>query len=165
MTSIQQVTTKKQIAAFVTFPFSLYKNNPFWVPPIIQDEIDSFDATKNPAFETAEAYLYLAYQNNKIVGRIAAIINWDEVKTQKKLKVRFGWFDVIDDLQVTEALLNKVIELGKKNNLDHIEGPMGFSNLDKVGVITEGFDEIGSMITWYNYPYYASHLTLRDPAF
>lgn len=158
MTSIQQVTTKKQIAAFVTFPFSLYKNNPFWVPPIIQDEIDSFDATKNPAFETAEAYLYLAYQNNKIVGRIAAIINWDEVKTQKKLKVRFGWFDVIDDLQVTEALLNKVIELGKKNNLDHIEGPMGFSNLDKVGVITEGFDEIGSMITWYNYPYYASHL-------
>ena len=158
MILIIQATTKKQIANFVKFPFTLYKNHPFWVPPLIQDEIDSFDKTKNPAFETAEAHLYLAYQNNKIVGRIAAIINWDEVKTQKKLKVRFGWFDVIDDVQITKALLEKVIEIGKKNNLDHVEGPMGFSNLDKVGVITDGFDEIGSMITWYNYPYYVSHL-------
>ena len=158
MISIIQATTKKQVAAFVKFPFSLYKNHPYWVPPLIQDEIDSFDKTKNPAFETAEAHLYLAYQNNKIVGRIAAIINWDEVKTQKKLKVRFGWFDVIDDLQITKALLEKVVAVAKKNNLDHVEGPMGFSNLDKVGVITEGFDEMSSMITWYNHPYYVTHL-------
>ncbi|GAW88283.1 hypothetical protein FPS14_contig00003-0048 [Flavobacterium psychrophilum] len=91
------------------------------------------------------------------MGRIAAIINWSEVNDQQKSKVRFGWFDVIDDIEVTKILLEKVRELGKKNNLDHIEGPMGFSNLDKVGVLTEGFEEIGTMITWYNFPYYATH--------
>ncbi len=158
MITIIEALTKKQKADFVKFPFLLYKDHPFWVPPLIQDEIDSFDATKNPAFENADAYLYLAYKNNTVVGRIAAIINWDEVKIQKKLKVRFGWYDVVDDINVTAKLLEKVIVLGIKNNLNHIEGPMGFSNLDKVGVITEGFAAIGSMITWYNYPYYSSHL-------
>ncbi|MBX9807215.1 MAG: GTP cyclohydrolase, partial [Flavobacteriaceae bacterium] len=137
--------------------FSLYKDNKYWVPPIIADELESFDKTKNPAFESAEAYFYLAYKNNEIVGRIATIINWGEVKNQNKKKVRFGWFDVIDDIEVTEALLEKAYELGRKNNLEHVEGPMGFSNLDKVGVLTEGFDEMGTMITWYNHPYYASH--------
>ena len=158
MITIIEATTKKQKTEFVKFPFLLYKNHPFWVPPLIQDEINSFDKTKNPAFETAEIYLYLAYQNQKIVGRIAAIINWDEVNLQQKRKLRFGWFDVIDDITVTEALLEKVVEVGAKNKLDHIEGPMGFSNLDKVGLITEGFNELGSMITWYNYPYYVTHL-------
>jgi GNAT superfamily N-acetyltransferase len=128
------------------------------VPPLIAEELETFDKIKNPAFLTADAILYLAYQGDKIVGRIAAIINWNEVNDQKKLKVRFGWWETIDDIEVTKALLEKVKEFGKINNLDHIEGPMGFSNLDKVGVITEGFDEIGSMITWYNYPYYKEHL-------
>jgi GNAT superfamily N-acetyltransferase len=100
----------------------------------------------------------LAYRDNKIVGRIAAIINWNEVNDQKKKKVRFGWWDVIDDVEVTKALLEKVYDLGRTHNLEYVEGPMGFSNLDKVGVLTEGFDEIGSMITWYNFPYYKEHL-------
>ncbi len=158
MITIQEANSKKLISDYVKFPFSLYKNHPYWVPPLIQEEIESFDKTKNPAFETAEAYFYLAYKNDTLVGRIAAIINWDEVNNQKKRKVRFGWWDVIDDVSVTKALLEKVYELGYKNNLDHVEGPMGFSNLDKVGVLTEGFNEIGSMITWYNYPYYSKHL-------
>lgn len=157
MLTIQEITTKKDLTAFVKFPFYLYKDNDFWVPPIIADELETFDKTKNPAFENAEAYFFLAFQNNKIVGRIAAIINWEEVTNQKKNKVRFGWFDAIDDLEVTKALLEKVADLGKKNHLDYIEGPMGFSNLDKVGVLTSGFEEIGTMITWYNFPYYASH--------
>jgi len=157
MITIKEALTKKEMTAFVKFPFSLYKDNKYWVPPIIADEIESFDKTKNPALENAEAYFYLAYKNNKIVGRIAAIINWSEVNDQQKKKVRFGWFDVIDDVEVTKALLEKVNELGRKNNLDYIEGPMGFSNLDKVGVLTEGFNEIGTMITWYNHPYFASH--------
>ena len=101
---------------------------------------------------------YLAYKDGKIVGKIAAIVNWQEINEQKKSKVRFGWFDVIDDIEVTKALLEKVYELGRKHNLEHVEGPMGFSNLDKVGVLTEGFDEIGTMITWYNFPYYKQHL-------
>ncbi|MBP9793638.1 MAG: GTP cyclohydrolase [Flavobacterium sp.] len=158
MITIIEANTKQLLKEYVKFPFKLYKDHKYWVPPLIQDELDTFNPTKNPAFETAEAYFYLAYKNNEIVGRIAAIINWDEVNKQGKKKVRFGWWDVIDDVEVTKALLEKVKELGVKNKLEHIEGPMGFSNLDKVGVLTEGFDEIGSMITWYNYPYYKEHL-------
>lgn len=157
MITIKEAKTKSELTQYIKFPFQLYKDNKYWVPPIIADELETFDKTKNPAFENAEAYFYLAYKNNEIVGRISAIINWSEVNNQHKKKVRFGWFDVIDDIEVTKALLEKVYELGKKNDLDHIEGPMGFSNLDKVGILTEGFDEIGTMITWYNHPYYASH--------
>ena len=147
MITIVEANTKKLLLDYIKFPFKLYKNNPFWVPPLISDELETFDKAKNPAFENAEAYFYLAYRDNKIVGRIAAIINWSEVNDQQKSKVRFGWFDVIDDIEVTKALLEKVQELGKRNSLDYIEGPMGFSNLDKVGVLTEGFEEIGTMIT------------------
>lgn len=157
MITIQEAKSKSELTAYIKFPFSLYKDNKYWVPPIIADELETFDKTKNPAFENAEAYFFLAYQNNTIVGRIAAIINWEEVNNQQKRKVRFGWFDVIDDIEVTKVLLEKVYELGRKNKLEYVEGPMGFSNLDKVGVLTEGFDEIGTMITWYNHPYYASH--------
>ena len=158
MITIIEANTKTLLEEYVKFPFSLYKNHAYWVPPLIQDELEGFDKTKNPAFENAEAYFYLALKNDKIVGRIATIINWDEVNHQEKKKVRFGWWDVIDDIDVTRALLEKVKEHGQKNNLEYIEGPMGFSNLDKVGVLTEGFDAIGSMITWYNYPYYKAHL-------
>jgi GNAT superfamily N-acetyltransferase len=158
MITVVQATTPKEMLSFVKFPFQLYAHNPHWVPPLIQEELDSFNPQINPVFDQAEAHFYLAYKQNELVGRMAAIINWEEVNHQNKRKVRFGWWDVIDDVEVTEALLKKVYELGKKNQLDHVEGPMGFSNLDKVGVITEGFDFIGSMITWYNYPYYASHL-------
>ncbi|SDW38877.1 GTP cyclohydrolase [Flavobacterium degerlachei] len=157
MITIKEATTKNELTDYIKFPFSLYKDNEFWVPPIIADELESFDKTKNPAFENAEAYFYIAYNGRDIVGRIAAIINWSEVNNQQKKKVRFGWFDVIDDIEVTKALLEKVYELGRKNNLEHVEGPMGFSNLDKVGVLTEGFDQLGTMITWYNHPYYANH--------
>jgi hypothetical protein len=158
MIRIVPVVTKKEIKTFVQFPFQLYQNHPYWVPPIIKNEMETFDPTKNPVYEHAESHLFLAYKGDIIVGRIAAIINWQEVKEQQKSKIRFGWWDVIDDLEVTKKLIEKVVEIGKNNQLEHIEGPMGFSNLDKVGVVTEGFDEIGSMITWYNFPYYAEHL-------
>ncbi|MFM2212761.1 MAG: hypothetical protein RL427_24 [Bacteroidota bacterium] len=158
MITIVEASNPKLLKEFVKFPFSLYKNHPYWVPPLINDELETFDTSKNPAFATAEATFYLAYKEGSVVGRIAAIINWNEVNDQDKKKVRFGWWDVIDDLEVTKALLEKVYELGKANQLEYVEGPMGFSNLDKVGVLTEGFDEIGSMITWYNFPYYKDHL-------
>ncbi len=157
MITIKEANTKKLMKDFVKFPFKLYKNNENWIPPLINDELESFDKNKNPVFENAEAYFYLAYKNDEIVGRIAAIINWTEVKLQDKKKVRFGWFDVIDDIEVTKKLLEKVSEFGKKHHLENIEGPMGFSNLDKVGVLTEGYDQMGSMITWYNFPYYVTH--------
>lgn len=157
MITIKEAITKSELTEYIKFPFSLYKDNEFWVPPIIADELESFDKKKNPAFENAEAYFYIAYKGDEIVGRVAAIINWSEVNNQQKKKVRFGWFDAIDDIEVTKTLLEKVYELGRKNNLEYVEGPMGFSNLDKVGVLTEGFDQLGTMITWYNHPYYAKH--------
>ena len=158
MIEIRQAKTKKDLKAFVKFPFKLYKGSKYWIPPIIKQELETFNKEKNPVFNDAEAYFYLAYKDNEIVGRIAAIINWLEVNNLKQKKMRFGWFDVIDNVEVTKKLLEKVVEIGKENNLDYMEGPVGFSNLDKVGVLTEGFEEIGNMITWYTYPYYATHL-------
>ena len=158
MITIKEAVTKKELKDFIKFSFDLYKNNPNWIPPIINDELEGFDKEKNPVFKNADAKFYLAYKDGKIVGKVAAIINWQEIKEQKLKKVRFGWFDFIDDIEVSKALLNKVFEYGREHNLEYAEGPMGFSNLDKVGVLTEGFDEIGTMITWYNYPYYMKHL-------
>ncbi len=158
MIKIKEAKTKKEMKQFVTFPFGLYKNNKFWVPPIINDELSSFDKTKNPVFKHANATFLLAYKKDKIVGRVAAIINSFEVEKQQIKKMRFGWFDVIDDLEVTKALLQKVEKIGKENNLAFMEGPVGFSNLDKVGVLIKGYDHIGTMITWYNHPYYVTHL-------
>jgi hypothetical protein len=154
---IKEVLSKKDTKAFVKFPFTLYKNSKYWVPPIINQEVKAFDKKINPVFKDAEARLFLAFKDNKIVGRVAAIINRIEVNGQGVKKMRFGWFDVIDDLDVTKALLERVHDIGKENQLEYIEGPVGFSNLDKVGVLTYGFDHIGTMITWYNHPYYALH--------
>jgi len=157
MIIVKEIHSKKDLKAFVKFPFGLYHGSKYWVPPIISEELTTFDKTKNPVFKDAEAHFLLAYKNNQIVGRVAAIINWIEVKQQQQKKMRFGWFDVIDDIEVTKALLEKVHDIGKSHELKYVEGPVGFSNLDKVGVMTEGFNEIGSMITWYNYPYYSEH--------
>lgn len=157
MIKVKEIFSKKEIEQFVKFPFSLYKNNKNWVPPIVSDEIDNFSKDKNPVFEYAKAHFFIALENNKIIGRVVAIINTYEVEKQGIKKIRFGWFDVIDNIKVTEALLNKVREVGLKNNLEFIEGPVGFNNLDKTGVLVEGFEHIGTMITWYNYPYYAYH--------
>ena len=157
MIVIKEAISKKELTAYVKFPLLLYKNNPYFIPPIIDDELEAFDKKSNPIFHQAEAHFYTAHRDGVMVGRITAIINWDEVNDQKKNKVRFGWFDVIDDIEVTKALLEKVYELGRRNGLEYVEGPMGFSNLDKVGVLTEGFDQIGTMITWYNNAYYVDH--------
>ena len=155
---VREVKNRKQLLNFIKFPMRLYKDNPYFVPPLIREELEALDQKKNPVFQHAISKYYLAYKNNEVVGRIAAIINWKEVKEQNKPKVRFGWFDVIDDEQVTKALLQKVKELGNQNNLQWIEGPVGFSNLDKAGLLTKGFDKIPTMVTLYNSPYYEDHL-------
>lgn len=158
MITIQKVTADKDFLNFVTFPNTLYKKNPFYVPAIIKEELNAISPNQNPVYNNADACFFLAFKNNKIVGRIAAIINWIEVKEQKKSKVRFGWFDAIDDVAVTEKLINTVINFGKQHQLEFIEGPVGFSNMDKAGLLTKGFQELNTMITWYNAPYYKEHL-------
>jgi len=158
MISIKKAVSKKEIKQFVMFPFSLYKDSKYWVPPIISEEIKIFDKNTNPVLQNADVHLFLAYKNGEIVGRVAAIINWLEVKNKSSNKVRFGWMDMIDDIEVTKALLAEVELIGKANSLSYMEGPIGFSNLDKVGVLTYGYDQIGTMVTWYNHPYYVEHL-------
>ncbi|GAA4282019.1 GTP cyclohydrolase [Gaetbulibacter aestuarii] len=157
MITLKEVQSKSDLKAFVKFPFKIYKDNPYWVPPIISQEMNSFNKKENPVFEDAAARLFLAYKGKEIVGRIAAIINWAEVKESKLKKMRFGWFDFVDDPEVSKTLLDEVATIGKANNLDYMEGPVGFSNLDKVGVMTEGFESKSTMVTWYNAAYYQKH--------
>ncbi len=156
--SIHEVISKKDFKEFVKFQIQLYKGNPYFVPPIIADEVSNFDASVYPVFEIASARLFMAKKNGKPAGRIAAIINSYEVEKQNIKKMRFGWYDTIDDLEVSNKLLEKVEEIGKENKLEYIEGPVGFNNLDKTGVLTEGFDHLGTMITWYHNPYQKEHL-------
>ena len=158
MITIKKATSKEDYKDFVMFPSKLYRNSKYWVSPIINEELEMMDKEKNPVFKNAEAEYYLAIKNNVIVGRIAAIINWVEVKEQGKNKVRFGWYDVIDDLEVSKKLLKAVIEFGNKRDLSFIEGPVGFSNMDKAGLLTHGFDELNTMITWYHNSYQKDHL-------
>lgn len=156
--NIKEVKTHEDYLAFVKFPFQLYQDSPYWVPPLIKDEIETLDPDRNPVYQNATARFFLAYKGAQIVGRIAAMINWIEVNEVKKSKVRFGWFDVVDDIEVTRLLLEQVIAFGKEHQLKNIEGPVGFSNLDKAGLLIEGFEERNTMITLYNAPYYATHL-------
>ena len=159
MIKIITVKNSKQVKDFVMFPFKLYKDCEYWVPPIINEEIEAMHSSKNPVFKNAEAEFYLAYdEQENIVGRIAAIVNWVEIKDQKKNKLRFGWYDTIDNLDVSKKLIEKVLEFGKERRLEFIEGPVGFSNMDKAGLLTYGYDELNTMITWYHYPYQKEHL-------
>ena len=158
MISIKKVTSDDDFKDFVKFPNRLYKNSKYWVSPIINEELEMMNKEKNPVFNNAEAEFFMAIKNNKIVGRIAAIVNWIEIEEQKKSKVRFGWYDVIDDLEVSKKLIDEVIKFGKKRNLSFIEGPVGFSNMDKAGLLTHGFEELNTMITWYHNSYQKDHL-------
>lgn len=157
MITIKEVTRRSDLLRFIKFPFKLYKDNPYWVPPIIKDELRSFSRS-NPIFEKVLVKYFLAYKSGEIVGRVAAIINKIEIDEQQKPKVRFGWIEFIDDLEVSKALLDKVIEFGKEQALQYIEGPVGFTNMDKAGMLTQGFDQIATMIGLYNYEYYPKHL-------
>lgn len=158
MVEIREAKTNQQMKEFVKFPFKIYKNNAYWVPPIIKEEIKSFDKN-NDIFKSVDVRFLLAYKNNEIVGRVACCVNWTEVNDLHKPKVRFGWLEMIDDVEVTKALIDAVIAFGKEHNMKYIEGPMGFSNMDKAGMLTKGFDHIATMIGLYNFEYYPTHLT------
>lgn len=157
MITVKEMVTASQRKEFVKFPFSLFGDNPFWVPPLVREELQALDCRKNPAFNNAEARFFMAYRNGKPAGRIAAIINWFEVNEQQRPKIRFGWFDVIDDLNVTRALLDEVRKIGWQHGLKFMEGPVGFSNMDKAGMLVDGFDQRNTMITWYGFPHYHRH--------
>lgn len=158
MIEIIEVTSRQQYRAFFQFPFDLYRNCPQWVPTITKEEMDIFDPQKNAVFEHAMARLFLAKKKGKIVGRIAAMINWVEVEKLQKTKVRFGWYDTIDDLEVSQKLIETVEAVAIAEGMTYIEGPMGFSNMDKAGLLVHGYEHMNTMITWYHYPYQKTHL-------
>ena len=158
MIEIVEVTSRQQFVAFFQFPFDLYRNCLQWVPPITKEEIDIFDPQKNAVFEHAMARLFLAKKKGKVVGRIAAMINWVEIEELKKTKVRFGWYDTIDDLVVSKKLIEAVEGVAIAEGMTYIEGPMGFSNMDKAGLLVHGYEHMNTMITWYHYPYQKVHL-------
>ncbi|SIT03777.1 GNAT family N-acetyltransferase [Chryseobacterium gambrini] len=156
--SVIEVKNSEQLKQFVRFPMDLYKNNPYYVPAFINDEIKIWSPKENPALQYSEAKQFLAYKNSKVVGRIALMINHKEERELGIRKVRFGWIDFIDDEKVSQALIGKAVEYAKEKNIGKIEGPMGFTNLDKAGMLTLGFDKLATMIGIYNHAYYPQHL-------
>lgn len=155
---ISEVTTKAELREFVEFPMRLYRDHPYYVPPLINDELEIWSEEKNPAFKYSEAKQFLAKRGNETVGRIAVMINHKEAQELDVKKVRFGWIDFIDDGEVSKALIDTAINFAKSKSIGKIEGPMGFTNLDKAGMLTMGFEKIATMIGIYNYEYYPKHL-------
>ena len=155
---IKKVTSPKELKTFIRFNYELYKNNPYSVPDLYDDMLNTFSPEKNAAFEFCEADYFLAYKDNKLVGRVAAIINRRANETWNKKEVRFGWIDFIDDLEVSKALLATVEEWGRQRGMEAIVGPLGFTDMDAEGMLVEGFDQLGTMATIYNYPYYPEHM-------
>ena len=157
-TIIKEVKTATDLKNFIRFPMELYNSNECYVPPLIKDEMKTWNAKDNPALAYSEAKLFLAYQDNILLGRVAVIINHKEEKELGVRKVRFGWLDFVDESSVSEALINTVIEFAKAKNIHQIEGPMGFTNLDKAGLLIKGFNKLATMIGLYNGDYYSTHL-------
>lgn len=156
--TIKKVTTKKELKKFIRFNYELYKDNPYSVPDLLDDMLNTFSTKKNAAFEFCEADYFLAYRGEEIVGRVAAIINHHANETWNRKEVRFGWIDFIDEEEVSAALLKTVEEWGKARGMEAMVGPLGFTDMDAEGMLVEGFDQLSTMSTIYNYSYYPEHL-------
>lgn len=151
---IHKVVGRRLLTKFIRFPYELYKNCENYVPALEGDEFNTFDPKKNGAFEFCTSECYLAYKDNKIVGRVAAIINFKANTLWDKKVVRFGWLDFIEDSEVLAALMDAVIAFGKKHDCDTLKGPLGFTDMDKEGLLVEGYERLCPFTCLYNYPYY-----------
>ncbi|MBQ9638236.1 MAG: hypothetical protein IJV22_10200 [Bacteroidales bacterium] len=150
---IVQVTTRRQLRAFIKFPNVLFKDVETYIPPLNRDEL-AILTPKNPSWEHSRCKMWLAYRGGKVVGRVAAIIN-DSVNTHwNKRSVRFGWFDFVEDINVCTALLDQVKQFGRDNGMTDIEGPMGFTDMDKECWVIDNFDARQNSTTLYNPKYY-----------
>jgi GNAT superfamily N-acetyltransferase len=158
MITIKKVSNQKELKKFIRFNYEMYKNNAYAVPDLLNDMLKTFDSKKNAAFDFCEADYFLAYKEDKIVGRVAAFINHKANEVWKKKVARFGWIDFIDDIEVTRALMSKVEKWGKEHGMESVEGPLGFTDFDAEGMLIEGFDQLSTMATIYNYPYYPKHM-------
>ena len=155
---IVKVNDKRGLETFIQFHYDLYRGNEYDVPNLHSDEITTLSKDKNPAFDFCEAQYFLAYKEGKVAGRVAAIINHKANKRWQQERVRFGWIDFIDDIEVTKALLNAVEQWGRERGMKEVVGPLGFTDMDPEGMLTWGFDQLGTQATIYNYPYYPQHM-------
>ncbi|HVM86959.1 MAG TPA: hypothetical protein VMT76_02145 [Puia sp.] len=152
--SVREVSGSKDMDAFIAFPYRLYSGNKFYVPKLRFDEKNTLNRKRNPAFEYCEARYWLAIKNKSVVGRIAAIVNHSYISKWGKQYMRFGWIDFEEDLNIAAALLQVVEQWAKEKKMEAVHGPMGFTDLDFEGMLVEGFDQLGTLATIYNYPYY-----------
>lgn len=155
---IKKVATKRELKKFIRFNYRMYKDNPYSVPDLYDDMLNTFSKKKNAAFEFCEADYFMAYKDGEMVGRVAAIINNKANAKWSKKGVRFGWLDFIDDLEVSKALIDAVEQWGKERGMHEIQGPLGFTDFDAEGLLVEGYDQLSTIATIYNYPYYVTHM-------
>lgn len=158
MVVLREVKTAGELRKFVRFPNMLYAGNKYWVPGLHMDEMNTLRKDRNPAFEYCEARYWLAYKDGRLAGRIAGLINHRHVERWGEKHVRFGWFDFVDDLEVSSVLLRQVEEWARQIGFDAVHGPLGFTDLDREGMLIEGFDQVGTLSTYYNHPYYPEHM-------
>ena len=159
MVEIRQLNpTRSNLKKFVEFQIDLYKGNPYFIPPLVSDEIATLDSKVNPAFDHCESAYFMAYRDGKAVGRIAAMINKQVNEKENSRQARFGFVDFIDDAEVSKALFDAAEKWAKEKGMDNIVGPLGFTDLDNEGMLINGFEELGTMATIYNYPYYPAHV-------
>ena len=156
--TIKTVSSVKEFKTFARFANRLYKGNKYYVPSMPMDDLSTFSKEKNAAFEFSDAEFYLAYKDGEVVGRVAPIINHKANEAWKVKQVRFGWIDFIDDMEVSAALLDAVIEFGRKAGMTQIVGPLGFTDFDPEGMLVDGYDRLGTMALIYNHPYYPEHM-------
>ena len=155
---IRPVRNRRELRKFVLFPEKLYKNNPYYVPPLVFDQMDTLDQEKGAAQEFCDSELYLAYKDGELAGRVAAIVNHKANEQWNHKEVRFGWYDFIEDPEVAKALMDKVEEFGRKHQMESVVGPLGFTDFDPEGMLVEGFDRVSTMALIYNFPYYNDYL-------
>lgn len=155
---IKSVASRRDLRHFIDFHYDLYKGNAYDAPTLFSDDWNTLSKDVNPAFEFCEAEYFLAYKDGRLVGRVAAIINHKANERWQRKSVRFGWLDMVDDVEVTRELLNAVAGYGRNKGMTEVVGPLGFTDFDPEGMLTEGFEELGTMATIYNYPYYPKHM-------
>jgi hypothetical protein len=156
---VRAVETKKDLKTFVKVPFEIYKGDAYWVPPLIRDEMETFDSQKNPAYETAETKLFTAYKDGRPVGRICGILSHAANEKYNAKNLRFGWFDTVNDYEVAQKLFEAVENWGRELGMETMTGPHGFTDLDPEGMLVEGFDRLPTISVYYNFPYYPELVT------
>ena len=155
---IKQVSNRKELTQFVQFYYDLYRGNKYAVPYLFNEEMNTLRSDRNPSFECCNARYFMAFRNGHLVGRVAAIINRRANECWQRRQIRFGWFDFIDDQEVSKALLQAVEDWGRKEGMTELAGPLGFIDTDREGMLVEGFDLLSTMYINYNHPYYPKHM-------